>query len=126
MTHSDTLLQHHRLCDDLYQCVLDENRFLRQHQTAPGEALLARKKILLGQLDDSLKALRLLPAVPARDAAAAAQLEKTRSRILQVIQLDKENEQLLLKCSLAGHRPTAGAAPAPASALLQKIYSRCK
>ena len=119
-----TLQQHQQLCDDIHQCVFDENRFLRQHQRVPDAALLARKRALLEQLDVSLTALRALPAASARDRSLQAGLEKTQARILQILQLEKENEQLLLRCSLAGAATGAGAVPVP-SALLQKIYARC-
>ena len=126
MSQLTTLQQHQQLCDEIHQCVLDENRFLRQHQRVPDEALLARKRGLLEKLDLSLAALRQIPAASARDASLQAGLEKTRARILQILQLDKENEQLLLRCSLAGAQSGgAPVAPAPASALLQKIYARC-
>ncbi len=126
MSQLATLQQHQQLCDDIHQCVLDENRFLRQHQRVPDAALLTRKRSLLDQLDHSLAALRALPAASARDASLQAGLEKTRARILQILQLDTENEQLLLRCSLAGaHAGGAPAAPTPAAALLQKIYARC-
>lgn len=124
MTQSETLQAHQQLCDEIHQCVLDENRHLRQHQCAPTEALTNRKRELLSRLDTSLTSLRTLPAASARDAKSQAQLEKTRSRILQILQLDKENEQLLLRCSLAATRPP-GSPPAPSVALLQKIYARC-
>ena len=124
MTQSETLLAHHQLCDDLHQCTLEENRFLRLHQRSPDAALLERKRALLARLDATLEALRTVPAASARDPQTQAQLERTRARILQILQLDKENEQLLLRCSLASTRPT-GAPPAPAAAILQKIYARC-
>jgi len=79
----------------------------------------------LEQLDESLAALRALPAASARDPEARAQLENTRARILQILQLDKENEQLLLRCSLTGARATPAAAPAASVSMLQKIYARC-
>ncbi len=120
------LQQHQQLCDDIYQCVLAENRFLRQHQQVPDAAMLARKRILLGQLDDSLTALRAVPAASAREPSLQAGLEKNRARILQILQMEKENEQLLLRCSLASTTGGAAVAPAPASSLLQKIYARCK
>ena len=126
MSQLTTLQQHQQLCDEIHQCVLDENRFLRQHQRVPDEALLARKRGLLEKLDLSLAALRQIPAASARDASLQAGLEKTRARILQILQLDKENEQLLLRCSLAGAHPNGPVpAPAPATALLQRIYARC-
>lgn len=128
MTQFETIQEHHQLCDEIHQCVLDENRFLRQHQRVPDAALLERKRTLLGKLDTTLAALRSVPAASARDPKTRDQLENTRARILQILQLDKENEQLLLRCSLAPARPgVAGvsSAPSASAAMLQKIYARC-
>ncbi len=124
MSQLETILEHHRLCDEIHQCVLDENRFLRQQQRVPDAALLERKRTLLAQLDLTLAALRAVPAASARDPQTRDQLEATRARILQILQLDKENEQLLLRCSLAPARP-AGATPNASVTMLQKIYARC-
>jgi hypothetical protein len=68
---------------------------------------------------------RALPAASARDPGARTQLENTRARILQILQLDKENEQLLLRCSLNGARPSPSGVPAASVTMLQKIYARC-
>jgi hypothetical protein len=126
MNQLDTLLQHHALCDEIHAAVLAENRFLRQHQHAPDSAQTEHKRGLLAQLDQSLAALRILPAASARDPEAKAQLEKTRARILQILQLDKENEQLLLRCSLSGGKRVAGEVkPGGSVSMLQKIYARC-
>lgn len=127
MNQLTTLQQHHALCDEIHAAVLNENRFLRQHQRAPDAALTERKRALLAKLDESLNALREVPAASARDPEARGQLEKTRARILQILQLDQENEQLLLRCSLSAGRPptTDGAKPAGSVSMLQKIYSRC-
>jgi hypothetical protein len=125
MTQLETIREHHQLCDEIHQCVLEENRFLRQHQRAPDATFIERKRTLLARLDETLGALRTVPAASARDTATREQLEKTRARILQILQLDKENEQLLLRCSLATTRPATPAAPAASVAMLQKIYSRC-
>lgn len=127
MTQLETIQEHHRLCDEIHQCVLDENRFLRQQQRAPDAALLERKRMLLEKLDVTLAALRAVPAASARDPEVREQLENTRARILQILQLDKENEQLLLRCSLASARPAGTAAPpvTPSVSMLQRIYSRC-
>jgi len=124
MTELETIQAHHQLCDAIHECVLDENRFLRQHQRVPDQALLERKRVLLEKLDVTLAALRTVPAGSARQPGVQAQLEKTRSRILQILQLDKENDQLLLRCSLAGPRPSS-TANTPSGTLLQKIYARC-
>jgi len=62
------------------------------------------------------------PRVPAT-RKPARNSKHTRGRILQILQLDKENEQLLLRCSLTGSRSPTN--PAPSVTMLQKIYSRC-
>jgi hypothetical protein len=125
MTPPAALAEHHALCAELHQLALDENRFLRAQQRAPDTALLTRKRALLEKLDATLDVLRALPAASARDPESRTQLEQTRARILQILELDRENEQLLLRVSLGGSRlaPT-GAATASAS-MLQKIYARC-
>ena len=127
MTQLETIQAHHRLCDEIHQCVLDENRFLRQQQRAPDAAMLERKRVLLERLDTTLAALRTVPAASARDPETREQLERSRARILQILQLDKENEQLLLRCSLASARPAGMTPPAntPSVTMLQKIYARC-
>ena len=121
MSQPDTLQRHQQLCDELHQGVLEENRLLRQELRAPGPDMIARKQVLLAKLDESLVALRALPSVSSRDSEALAQLDRARSRILQILQLEKENELLLNRVS-SGARP--GGAAAPASSLLKKIYSR--
>jgi len=123
---NDPIREHQQLCDDIHQCVLEENRLLRQHQRAPDAAFLNRKRQLLERLDVSLAGLRSIAPGTVRDPQAREVLEKTRARILQILQLDKENEQLLLRVSISSQRaPGAVAPPAASVAMLQKIYSRC-
>ncbi len=123
MTPTEALHQHHQLCDELHQCALEENRFLRQHQRPLSAELVEKKRELLAKLDQSLASLRAVPAGRVREPETRDLLEHTRARILQILQLDKENEQLLLRFSLAGPKPAVSAAN-PSSALLQKIYAR--
>jgi hypothetical protein len=125
MTQSEAIQGHHALCDEIHRCILEENRFLRQQQRAPDAPLLERKRALLARLDASLENLRAVPAASARDPEIRAQLEKSRARILQILQLDKENEQLLLRCSLAPMRPAGAPPPGGSVSMLQKIYARC-
>lgn len=131
MTPLEILQEHHRVCDEVHQCTLDENRHLREHRCPADAALMERKTTLRARLDTSLAALRDLPAGGVRDPAARAQLETTRNRILQILQLDRENEQLLLRCSLSIARPPVAtplpqgihAAPSPAiGPILQTVY----
>ncbi len=120
----EALQKHQQVCDELHALALDENRHLQQHRRAPDAPLLERKRTLLSRLDDTLLALRTASreGVGASDFRQA--IEKTRSRILQILQLDKENEQLLLRFSLAGNRANENTSPAASPSLLQKIYQR--
>jgi len=122
MTPTEALQQHQQTCDELYELALEENRFLQQHQRTPEAELLDRKRALLSRLDASLAALREVPPGEARELALRGALDKTRSRILQILQIDKENEQLLMRYSL-GRGPAQSAAPVDPG-MLQRIYSR--
>lgn len=123
MTTQETLQKHLQVCDELYQLALEENRHLKQHRRAPDATLLDRKRALLEQLDQTLTSLRSANAGGEAGRESRSAVEKLRSRILQILQLDKENEQLLLRASLSrGIDPVAN--PAPATALLQKIYGQ--
>lgn len=121
----EALQQHQQLCDELHELTLEENRFLQQHQRAPDAPLIERKRALLARLDETLAALRNAPRDGSNAPGFRQALEKTRSRILQILQLDKENEQLLLRVSLTGNRlPAAPAATGASPSMLQKIYQR--
>jgi len=124
------VLQNHlSLCDEVHQLALEENRFLKQHQRPPDAPLLDRKRALLLRLDESLAALKSGSAAPAPgrpDPARKDTLEKARAKILQILHLDRENEQLLLRFSL-GTRPAASAtAPVapPHISQIQRLYDR--
>lgn len=119
MIQHETLPLHLQVCDELHQLALEDNRQLKEHGRMPAPALLERKRALLARLEQNLTALRSMPTA---GPAQRQLVEKLRDRILQILQLDKENEQLLLRASLnRGVAPAAARAPAPA--LLQKIYS---
>jgi len=123
MTTQETLQKHLQVCDELYQLAHDENRHLKQHRRAPETALLDRKRLLLEQLDQTLTSLRASNASGEAGRETRPLVEKLRGRILQILQIDKENEQLLLRVSLSrGLEP--GVAPAASPSMLQKIYAR--
>ena len=123
MTQSEILTQHQQVCDEIHQLALEENRFLKQNQRVPDSSFMERKKALLARLDQSLTNLKTASddANPANRPDPAA-VEKARARIMQILHLDRENEQLLFRYSLgAGPRPTA-AKPPPSQ--LHRIYHR--
>jgi len=120
----EALQQHQKVCDELHTLALDENRHLQQHRRAPDAPLLERKRTLLSRLDGTLLALRTASREGVNASDFRQAIEKTRSKILQILQLDKENEQLLLRYSLAGNRLTGDSAPATSPSILQKIYQR--
>jgi hypothetical protein len=124
MTPMQALQQHQDLCNELHQLALEENSFLQQHRRTPDVELLDRKKGLLARLDETLAALRTVPRNSADSTAFRTALDKTRARILQILQLDKENEQLLLRFSLANAGGITPPMAAPNASVLQKIYQR--
>lgn len=124
MTPLQALQHHQQLCDELHELALEENRFLQQHQRAPDATLLEKKRKLLARLDESLEAIRTVPRDGDGQPALRQALDKARARILQILQLDKENEQLLLRFSLAGAKSPSAAPSAVPAGMLQKIYQR--
>jgi hypothetical protein len=125
MTPFEALQQHRQVCDELYELALEENRFLQQNQRAPDTPFLDRKRAALARLDETLGGLRATPPGGTRDPEVRAALDKARSRIMQILQIDRENEQLLLRHSLGrGANQEASAPVSPGPTLLQRIYSR--
>jgi hypothetical protein len=127
MNSTEVLQSHLTLCDELYQLALEENRFLKQNQRTPDAALLDRKRALLARLDLSLDALKTTSSEPPplrADPVRKETIEKARAKILQILHLDKENEQLLLRYSLG--TPPRATTPAPVGnpSQLQRIYER--
>lgn len=116
MTHAERLAAHVLLCDELYQLTAEENQFLKRERRPPDEAWRERKRALAARWDESLRLLREREANP---PPGGTDLEHARQRCLQILHLDRENEQLLLRCSLSPARP---APTLPASAAALKIY----
>lgn len=109
MTIADALSQHLALCEDIYQHALEENRFIQRERRPPDELLRERKLALSARLDGSLASLREAARLPG--ARGGELLERARARSLQILHLDRENEQLLLRCSLAPARPAVAKPP---------------
>ena len=117
MTRSEILQRHQQVCTELHTLTLEENSQLRLGASGLTPTQTERKHTLLVRLDESLQALRTLPATRAPDLAAAT--EKARARTLQILELSRENEQLLLRGSLSRG---ASSAPATPPAMLRKVY----
>jgi hypothetical protein len=126
MTPTEALQHHLSLCDEVHQLALEENRFLKQNQRPPDSALLERKRGLLVKLDESLAAIKAGAAASSAgrpDRARKEIIEKSKAKILQILHLDRENEQLLLRFSLSA-RPAPSATVAPPVSTVQRIYDR--
>ncbi|MFA6290064.1 MAG: hypothetical protein WC661_21980 [Opitutaceae bacterium] len=121
MSLADILARHLALCDELHQLCLEENRILKQERRAPDAAWRARKQELAARFDASLAGLRERPRADGEHGGEP--LERARQRSLQILHLDRENEQLLLRCSLAPVRPDTPPPP-PSHAGALKIYGR--
>ena len=120
MSLAATLTQHLALCDELHQLCLEENRILKQQRIPPDAAWRERKQELAVRFEASVAALRARPNAVGEHGGEL--LERTKQRSLQILHLDRENEQLLLRCSLAPSRPETPQ-PVPTAGAL-RAYSR--
>ena len=123
MNLPESLTTHTALCEEIYDLMIEENRHLRSSGHPPTEALLTRKGALLGTLSFSLERIRaaLADALPTTtDVRKCA--KKAQQTIMKALLLDRENEQLLLKCTM--RRRTVAPARRPALAQLQRTYGQ--
>ena len=89
----------------------------------PADALLGRKSTLLGTLSFSLERIRAALANSMPTSAEMRQaVQRAQQTILKALLLDRENEQLLLKCTMQ-KRPVA-VTPRPARSQVQRVYGR--
>ena len=87
----------------------DENSLLKQTGQPPDDAFIRRKSLLLPRLDASLTALRTGAARQELSAAARSLLRDAQRKLHKVLLLDRENEGLLLRCTLHnGGLPSSG------------------
>ncbi len=127
MTPKEALTRHLHLCDELHQLALEENRFLKQQQRLPDPPFVEHKRSLLQRLEESLAALKQVNEGPAeKDPERSAVIERAKSKILQILHVDRENEQLLLRYSFGVRAPRTPGAPtqAPAPTQVQRLYDR--
>ena len=121
MNLPESLNTHTALCEEIYDLMLEENRHLRSSGKPPADALLSRKGALLGTLSFSLERMRAALAGALPTSAELRQcVQRAQQTILKALLLDRENEQLLLKCTMQ-KRPAAPATR-PALSQLQRAY----
>src|SRR5258708_16959776 len=123
MTPTEALQKHRQHCDELYTLTLEENRFLKEQRRPPEASLVARKRDLLERLTQSLDNIRAVGSGTVGDTARKEAIEKARERILQILHLDRENEQLLMRSSLS-RVAKSSSQPTASPAQLQKLYER--
>jgi hypothetical protein len=117
MSLDELLTTHLLICDELYRLALEENRHLQREKRPPDESSRERRQELARRLQASHQALRNYQ--PAPGVRGGEKLEQARSRSLQILHLERENEQLLLRCSLPSLAP---AAPPASPQVAQRAY----
>ncbi len=103
MTSRNLLQKHLELCDELYELTVEENRLLTTTGRPPDAAWRSKKQALSDRWSESMGDLRAHE--PASSEPGGAELERARQRCLQILHLDRENEKLLLRCSLVHPKP---------------------
>jgi hypothetical protein len=100
MTTLAALEQYSALCDELDQYMHEENSHLRE--SGNDQSLLVdRKRQILEKLDDALVFLRQAGPVKTADHTASAEVRKrVLAKVLKLLLLSRESEQLLLKNSV--------------------------
>jgi hypothetical protein len=108
------LKQYDALCDELDAYMWEENAHLRS-SGADEEILVSRKRGILEKLQGALAFLRESGPVRSTEHAASCEVRKrVLAKILKLLLLSRESEQLLLKNSLHAAPRTQSATPTPA------------
>ena len=95
------LREHVRLCSDLHDLFIEEGKIMRTTGAPPDEAFLRKKEEFLPVLDKGIELLKAINAEPENFPRGLSSLvEESRSKIMKLMMLDRENERLLLKTSL--------------------------
>lgn len=113
MKRSDAVEQHLKVCEDLLALTLEENRVLREERQVPSAKILTQKEELLHRLNASIESLKLAD----KSSGGGPLLAIARERSMQILRLDRENEQLLLRHSLSAPRPVVAQSIAAAAQL---------
>ena len=116
----EALRLHGEICESLHQLILKENRALKITGKAPDEDLLQAKRALLAELTASFALIRARSAGRATPEVRAA-ADKAQQAILKALLVDRENEQLLLKCDVVPRPPQT--VMRPPAAQFQRAYA---
>lgn len=108
------LREHVRLCSDLHKLFIEEGQLMRSTGEPPNEEFLEKKKKFVGVLDKGLELLRMInesgePVSP----ILSPLVKECRDKIMKLMIVDRENERLLLKCSLPPRMKEAYSKVAP-------------
>ncbi len=96
-----TLSDHLKLCESIHTLLLEENRILKNTQSIPNQTFIEKKKHLLPILDKSLEAIKKLqPELASPFGNVKDLLKSAQNKLLQILYLDRENEELIVKFSL--------------------------
>lgn len=91
------LEQYSTLCDEISAYMHDENAHLRA-SGEDEEMLVTKKRQIIGKLEGALEFLRLSGPVKSAEHAASCEVrKKVLGKILKLLLLSRESEQLLLK-----------------------------
>lgn len=118
-------LEHYNsLCDELDSFMHEENSHLRTNGS-DGSQLVDRKRGILAKVEAALNQLRAAGPVRSAEHAASCEVRKrVMAKILKLLLLSRESEQLLLKSSL--HSAPRPEAPKADPARLANAYKTRK
>lgn len=118
-------LEHYNsLCDELDSHMHEENALLRANGNDE-KILVSRKRQILEKLESALKFLRIAGPVKTAEHAASCEIRKrVLAKILKLLLLSRESEQLLLKSSMRS-APRQDL-PTPAPEKLVNVYKTHK
>ena len=123
MVTENALQEHMAACDLTYQLMLDENRLLKTTGIPPGDDFLGQKRAALKQLEDALAMLRSLrDPLTGWSPEDRAAIQKTQQIVLKALLLDRENEQMLRKCTVATRAGTPQVRPTLDQ--IQRLYRK--
>ena len=94
------LENHLALLAEVEQVMHEENSLLKQTGQPPDDTFIRRKSMLLPRLEASVSALRAGASKPELTTAMRQLLRDAQRKLHKVLLLDRENESLLLRCSL--------------------------